>query len=97
MQPSVVKTLLKPIRCYWLDACATDSMSFVHRMLVRSMRSHLILEVADARVGGLHLHCSYLGHTDLAYGCDWCYAAQWQRVVASCSFYDQLLHLWTLP
>lgn len=56
----------------------------------------------------LSTRCSYMKHTDLAYGCDWVYAvanataaltasstaqSDNDRIV-SCSFYDHQLHLW---
>ena len=51
---------------------------------------------------------TYSGHDSLAYGIDWCvhedyskcvedadYSASDRAVLASCSFYDHSLHLWS--
>jgi diphthine methyl ester acylhydrolase len=42
---------------------------------------------------------TYEGHQSLAYGVDWCHLDRSPKglgsVVASCSFYDKLLHVWT--
>ena len=41
---------------------------------------------------------SYLEHESLAYGVDWCQLSsekKHQLTLASCSFYDHSLHIWT--
>ena len=39
----------------------------------------------------------YNGHESLAYGVDWCLEmSPRQFLLASCSFYDHALHLWTI-
>ncbi|KAJ7783793.1 WD40-repeat-containing domain protein [Mycena maculata] len=35
-------------------------------------------------------------HTSLAYGVDWSFAENGETLIASCSFYDHSLHLWTV-
>ena len=35
----------------------------------------------------------YRAHSSLAYGIDWCYDPV-KNIIASCSFYDNLVHLW---
>lgn len=48
--------------------------------------------------------CSYAEHQSLAYGVDWCRMGRWKKdgprsdpdlTLASCSFYDHSLHVWT--
>ncbi|KAJ7169893.1 WD40-repeat-containing domain protein [Mycena filopes] len=34
-------------------------------------------------------------HTSLAYGADWSFASETNTLIASCSFYDHSLHMWT--
>ena len=41
--------------------------------------------------------CSYMKHTDLAYGCDWSHDPCAPRVIGSCSFYDKTLRVWEEP
>lgn len=40
---------------------------------------------------------SYKEHSSLAYGCDWSRqkCSSGRKTIASCSFYDHALHLWT--
>lgn len=36
----------------------------------------------------------YGAQRTLAYGADWCHRADQSPLVATCSFYDKLVHLW---
>lgn len=38
--------------------------------------------------------CHYTGHTSIAYGVDWLLRSNGTPLIASCSFYDKLLHVW---
>jgi diphthamide biosynthesis protein 7 len=38
------------------------------------------------------LATSFLDHTSMAYGADWSFSEP--DLVASCSFYDHIMHLW---
>lgn len=37
---------------------------------------------------------SFMKHESLAYGVDWNYSDQRNSLIASCSFYDHIIHLW---
>ncbi|CAG8535928.1 7332_t:CDS:10 [Paraglomus occultum] len=37
---------------------------------------------------------SFVEHKSLAYGVDWSYSQDQKQLVASCSFYDHIIHLW---
>lgn len=39
---------------------------------------------------------SYMDHTSLSYGVDWCNDSNAANYVTSCSFYDKQLHLWSI-
>ncbi|XP_077980321.1 diphthine methyltransferase-like [Glandiceps talaboti] len=55
-----------------------------------------ILDCTTITEGSVEILKSYHGHDSLAYGVDWCQmeVQRLQQLVASCSFYDHVLHLW---
>ncbi|ORX93843.1 WD40 repeat-like protein [Basidiobolus meristosporus CBS 931.73] len=57
-----------------------------------------ILDIEGFESGNLssQVRSSFMAHESLAYGCDWSYQPN-SNLVASCSFYDHVLHLWYDP
>lgn len=62
--------------------------------------------LAACMLGGVHIvnyDCeiigSYYKHSNIAYGADWSFqynSNDYERTIASCSFYDNLLCLWKI-
>lgn len=50
----------------------------------------------NVTVSNIHNIASYMEHTSLSYGVDWCYNTQYRDILTSCSFYDKQLHLWKI-
>eukprot|EP00042_Codosiga_hollandica_P037487 m.295448 g.295448 ORF g.295448 m.295448 type:complete len:247 (-) comp55152_c0_seq1:68-808(-) len=46
---------------------------------------------------GEEIRAHYQGHSSLAYGADWSRTPKTPHTVATCSFYDHALHLWSFP
>jgi diphthamide biosynthesis protein 7 len=53
--------------------------------------------ITDGSTGDWEIVKHFTGHESLAYGTDWCFSdgQDGQTVIASCSFYDHALHLWS--
>ncbi|KAI8377287.1 hypothetical protein BD560DRAFT_367036 [Blakeslea trispora] len=62
------------------------------RLLSASMHAGAFVVDVDQDYTKAQLSTSFLDHTSMAYGADWSYADP--NLVASCSFYDHVLHLW---
>ena len=72
-------------RCEWQKNPVTD------RLACACMHNGMkILEFK--RKSSLEVICDYTQHESLAYGIDWCPG---EDILASCSFYDKSLKLWT--
>jgi diphthamide biosynthesis protein 7 len=72
-----------------------------HVLLAACMYNGLAVLRADDSYSSLSLVEEYKGHGSIAYGADWFRgqpeggAAAGRCLVATCSFYDRLLHLWS--
>lgn len=63
-----------------------------NRLLSASMHAGaFVLDINDIATEA-SLSTSFLNHTSMAYGADWSFADP--NLVASCSFYDHIMHLW---
>lgn len=69
-----------------LVACMHDGFKIVH----------FTTETDATGLGGGKIVNRFDSHASLAYGADWSFAENGREtVIASCSFYDHSLHLWT--
>ncbi|KAI8991342.1 WD40-repeat-containing domain protein, partial [Mycotypha africana] len=64
------------------------------RLLSASMHAGaFVIDVLDEQYN-TNITTEFLDHTSMAYGADWCYLKDMTDLVASCSFYDHVLHFW---
>ncbi|KAI8376475.1 WD repeat-containing protein 85-like protein [Radiomyces spectabilis] len=63
-----------------------------NKLLSASMHAGAFVIDVDAELNP-SITTSFLDHTSMAYGADWSYAPN-SHLVASCSFYDHVMHLW---
>eukprot|EP00731_Ephydatia_muelleri_P028491 Em0020g135a len=77
-----------------------------HADWVATACMHNGFTITDSRLNAgapAEVLCSYKGHSSLAYGVDWCWLEHeaWRghdhyaALLATCSFYDHCLHIWT--
>ena len=66
-------------------------------LLAACMHNGCAVFKADPAAGSLEAVAGYEGHGSIAYGADWFSGidADDQSVVASCSFYDNLVQIWS--
>jgi diphthamide biosynthesis protein 7 len=62
------------------------------RLLSASMHAGAFVLDMNEQCSDVNISTEFLDHTSMAYGADWSYASP--DLVASCSFYDHILHLW---
>ncbi|KAJ2359140.1 hypothetical protein GGF43_000306 [Coemansia sp. RSA 2618] len=66
------------------------------RLLVGAMYNGF--HVLDTGGTGIELSASFMQHTSIAYGADWCQSPDdSDELVGTCSFYDHMVHVWRNP